>query len=310
MCVGATRARKGRKQGVEESTMANSSDCNIRCTVARLKRDFLLDTYENCLDSLASKQTIKYRMLAYVLREIELTFGQVSQLVHTHTPVHEEVAEILKPLVKQEHYQTLLAQDFVENEKLVKIVKHLCKNDHTDVVHILLAMDGMSGNKLNHGPNVDVKRYIGNLKFGLSGQVGLYDNEPNDTLKRAHVFAVRQVYKALPAQAQRVNNVFHILKRVLQEYTGEEWTIGGTTSVVHNLDEETLQMGMQTYKANMTDENYQATMQQLKNKITRQRNSAASEDDEEEEEEEVVVATVAAAPKTKGVKRKATTQQS
>jgi len=264
--------------------MSSPTKCN---TFSCLKNQILLSTYANCMDNLASKQTIKYRMLGYILEEIDLTFGQVSQLVNTHTPVHPEVVEILKPLVKQEHYQILLAQDFVENEKLVKIMRHLCKNEHTDVVHMMLAMDGMSGNKLNHGPNVDVKRYIENLKFGLSGEMGLYDHEKGDTFKRAHVFAIRQVYKALPAQAQRVNNVFHVIKRVLQEYTGEEWTIGGTTSIVHNLDEETLKVCVQTYKDNMSKEDYQEMMQILKNK-TAQRNTV-DEDEEEEEEEEVVV---------------------
>lgn len=227
------------------------------------------------------------------MREIDLTFGQVSQLVHSHTPIHREVADVLKPLVKQEHYQTLLAQDFIENEKFVKIARHLCKNDHVDVVHSVLAMDGMNGNKLNNGPNLDVKRYVENLKFGLSGTVGFYDHEKDDPLKRAHVYAVRQVYKMLPVEAQRVNNVFHIIKRVLQEYTGEEWTVGGgATTIVHHLDEATLQKGVQIYKDNIDDKAYLNMMQILKKKTAQPGNAAGSDDDDDDEEEDVQVVQV------------------
>ncbi|KAG8155890.1 hypothetical protein JTE90_004217 [Oedothorax gibbosus] len=265
------------------------SNCTRTCSLSDLKDSFLLTTYEDCQDKLTSKHTIQLRMLAQILKEIKLTFGQVSRLVHSHTPVNREVADILKPLVKQEQYQNALAQDFVENEKLVKIAKHLCKNDHTDVVHSVLAMDGMSGNKLSNGPTVDVKRYIENVKFSLSGCAGLYDREKEDELKRAHVFAVRQVYKALPSQAQRVNNVFHVLKKVLQEYTGEEWTV---TSITHNLDESLLQKCVEIYKENMKDTDYRTMMKLLKAKTTQQGTTlAGASDEEDEEEEEVVVIT-------------------
>lgn len=269
---------------IETTSSSSMSHSTQTCALSHLRDSFLLTTYEDCQDALASKQTIQYRMLGQALKEIKLTFGQVSQLVHSHTPVHREVADILKPLVKQEYYQMVLAQDFVENEKLVKMVKHLCKNDHTDVVHSVLAMDGMSGNKLSNGPTTDVKRYIENAKFSLSGKEGLYDREKEDDLKRAHVFAVRQVYKALPSQAQRVNNVFHVLKRALQEYTGEEWTIGG--DITHNLDEVLLAKCVEIYKMNLKDTEYLAMMKLLKSKIV---NAVPSGDDDDEEEEVVVV---------------------
>lgn len=260
------------------------SDSDQSTNFKGLIHTFLTTTFENCNDNLASKQTIKYRMLGYVLREMEITFGDLCHLIQTHTPVHIEVAETIKPLVKQEPYKTVMAQDFIENEKLVKVLKHLVKNGHTHVVHTLLAMDGLtssSHSKLN-GPNMDMKRYVENLKYGLSGREGLYDRETSDRLKRAHVHAVRQVYHALPTDAQHANNMYYVLKKVLHMYTGGEQATEDVNkpAVVHNLDDETLEKGVRVYKANMGDQ-FSEMMEVLKTK-QRHPSHTASEDEAEE----------------------------
>ncbi|GFT26024.1 uncharacterized protein NPIL_16971 [Nephila pilipes] len=105
------------------------------------------------------------------MAKLDLTFNDLNQLTSTHTPVHPEVAqEMLRWTEKHDNVANLLAQDFVRNERLHKLIRLMCKSGHTNIIHTLLAIDGLGGSKLNNGPHFDCKKYVDNLKYGLSGE--------------------------------------------------------------------------------------------------------------------------------------------
>lgn len=253
-----------------------NNQCRLDDTQSLIDK-FLLNTFEKCKDDLVSMQTIKYRMLAHLLKSVDITFGHMCQLFTTHTPVHPDVAEEIKKLcVKQENYQIILAQDFIENEKLTKLMRHLSKAGHTNIVHTLLAIDGMAGSKLNHGPNTDVKRYVENLKYSLSGEEGVYDCEKKDKLKRAHVNAVRSMYNVLDDESKHGNNIYYILCCVLKECAGIE--ILGVEDPTHNLDVEKIEMCVNLYKESMPAQQLNEMITYLKNKLI----TTGTSDEEEE----------------------------
>ncbi|GBN46871.1 hypothetical protein AVEN_82204-1 [Araneus ventricosus] len=164
---------------------------------SRMGDSCLVETMEQAENDLVTILTLKIRMVNQLTKELGLPLSYISHILSTSTPVHPEVAqELIRYANKQENIDALLAQDFVLNEKILKLIKSMCKNGHTNVAHALLAIDGLGG-KHNHVPNLEYKRYLENLRYGLSGEKGRYDREAHDDVKRAHVVAVRKVYQEL-----------------------------------------------------------------------------------------------------------------
>ncbi|GBM48354.1 hypothetical protein AVEN_19158-1, partial [Araneus ventricosus] len=130
----------------------NQSSCLFNCiTGCRL-----METMRREANDLVTMQTFKYRMLNHLMVELDLSFGHLTRLLSTHTPVHPEIAEELMSCIdKQDLVDTWLAQDFVRNDKLQKLVKSLCKNGHANTTHALLAGDGLGGGKWTNGPHLD-----------------------------------------------------------------------------------------------------------------------------------------------------------
>lgn len=208
--------------------------------------------------------TLKTRMLNQLMTELRLPLSYVSQIQSHSTPVHPEVArELLRWVNKQEHVDALLAQDFVHNDKILKLIKSMSKSGHANIAHALLAMDGLGG-KLNHVPNTECKKYVENLKYSLSGEKGRYDREANDDVKRAHVFAVREVYRVLDKQRSNVeklvDGVYQVMRLILKERGGID-----LPDVEENAwSEQVLRDGVKVYKENMNDEYFERFVEMMK----------------------------------------------
>ncbi|GFV21460.1 uncharacterized protein TNCV_4999161 [Trichonephila clavipes] len=127
------------------------------------------------------------------MTKLDLTFQGLNQLINTHTPVDPEVAKVILRCTHK-HDETILAQDFVKNERLNRLIQSMVKSGQANTISTLLAIDGLIGPKLNNGPQFEYKKYIENLKYSLSGEQGRYDREEEDVVKRTHVCATSSVH--------------------------------------------------------------------------------------------------------------------
>lgn len=248
---------------------------------ARIGNNCLIDTLQQDKSDQVTILTLKMRLINQLASDLGLPLSYISHIQATCIPVHPEIAQELNRWAhKQDQVDAVLAQDFVPIEKLLKIVKSMCKNGHTNITHALLAMDGLSG-KLSHVPNTECKRYVGNLKYGLTGEQGRYDREASDDMKRAHVNAVRKVYQELDKHrsndAKLVDGVYQVMRLVLKESGGIE-----LPDVEEKLwSEPALEEGVNVYKDNMKEEYFKRFVEMIKTKIASLGNSGASGDEEE-----------------------------
>ncbi|GFU03431.1 uncharacterized protein NPIL_208501 [Nephila pilipes] len=195
-----------------ESTMFNQSVDSLLSEIFH---------HEGC--DLVNMHTFKYRLLNDLMAKLDLTFNDLNQLTSTHTPVLLRVAqEMLRSAQKRDNVDKILALDCVQNEHLQKLIRLMCKSGHTNIIHTLLAIDGLGGSKLNNGPHFDCKKYVDNLKYGLSGEQGRYDREAGDLVKRTHVCAIRKIYQELDScrSGELVDSklMYQVMCRVLNEY--------------------------------------------------------------------------------------------
>lgn len=165
-------------------------------------------------------QTLKYRILNEVAAHYGLSFEHINHLFQTHIPVHPAVAKTLKQMCSTyEHINDMFAQDFVEQDKLLELIKHCFKNNLA--THYLLAMDGLNGPKLNNGPCLDPKFYLDNMRFGTDATPNQYEKA---TFRGSHTWAVRKVYQEIGKTdyAKPVEGVYLVMCQVLKDVGGVE----------------------------------------------------------------------------------------
>lgn len=154
-------------------------------------------------DDAVSIRTLKLLLVGKILESYGLDWTRLLAHHKTHTPVHPEW---VKELQCDEEVGNLLAQVFVRNDKLLRIVK-TGKN-----VNQILAVDGLGG---PYGLNFDQKHYIGNMRFG-SGNDSFYEKGPD--YKRLHVQTVRRMYAMLGEEVSvPEKQIYDILRRCFEE---------------------------------------------------------------------------------------------
>lgn len=156
-------------------------------------------------DDDVSLKTLKLMLVGRMLKCYNLDWMYVINLFKTHTPVH---SEMVKELQGKEEVNLTLAQKFVRNEKLLRMMKTYAQNGNN--LNQLLAVDGLGGPS---GLNFDPKHYIGNLRYGKSED--LFDEDPE--CRRQHVLTVRQMYDMLKSAPVPEKHIYEILRRCFEE---------------------------------------------------------------------------------------------
>lgn len=154
-------------------------------------------------DDDVSLKTLKLMLVGKMLKCYNLNWMYILNLFKTHTPVHPEVVKEL-----QSEDDMTLAQKFVRNEKLIRLMKTVAQNGKN--LNQLLAVDGLGGPS---GLNFDPKHYIGNLRYGNTEDI--FDKDPE--CKRLHVLTVRQMYDMLVKQPVPEKQIYEILRRCFEE---------------------------------------------------------------------------------------------
>lgn len=187
-----------------EDHIENTFDTQIRDLVHTVYK-----YYGDRDGDLINLRTLNLKFLGQVMKALGLTWTQVTQIYKNQIPVHPEIArEFLNH--GDEEMESVLAQGFVRNDKLIRIVKQLSSHEDS-IIDELLAVDGLLGN-ISNGPNFEHKYYINNLRFGLIGPKSDFDEEPD--YKRLHAQAVRRMYVTLrsrniPQQPLIINTLLH-----------------------------------------------------------------------------------------------------
>ncbi|GFR14406.1 uncharacterized protein TNCT_422121 [Trichonephila clavata] len=232
---------------------------------------FLPEAVQPGSNDLVNMQTFKYRILNDVMTKLNLTFQGINQWMNTHTPVNPEVTQvILRYIHKQDGIESILAQDFVKNERLNRLIQNMVKSGQSNTMSTLLAIDGLIGPKLNNGPQFEYKKYLENLKYSLSGEQGRYDREQDDLVKRVHVFAIRKVYQELEnhlldklVDSKLMHCVYQVMSSILKESAGLELPKGPGIHLPDNV----LKACSDVYWSNTTWEYFNSLVEILKSKI-------------------------------------------
>lgn len=176
----------------------------------------LIDTfyreYDNLPSDLITLRTIHLELVNKLLKELQLSWGQILQLFRTHVHIHPEMRKELLAFGDEE-IESAVVQNFIRTEKITRILKQLTQ--HGWKVEDMLAVDGLAMNSSNKS-NFDPKHYIHNLKFAREGPKSDFDDEPE--FKRRHVQAVRFMYKVLLAanSKQPSRHVYATLKYIIK----------------------------------------------------------------------------------------------
>ncbi|GFR03806.1 uncharacterized protein TNCT_59511 [Trichonephila clavata] len=237
----------------------------------KIAESFLPETVQPGSNDLVNMQTFKYRILNDVMTKLNLTFQGINQWMNTHTPVNPEVTQvILRYIHKQDGIESILAQDFVKNERLNRLIQNMVKSGQSNTMSTLLAIDGLIGPKLNNGPQFEYKKYLENLKYSLSGEQGRYDREQDDLVKRVHVFAIRKVYQELEnhlldklVDSKLMHCVYQVMSSILKESAGLELPKGPGIHLPDNV----LKACSDVYWSNTTWEYFNSLVEILKSKI-------------------------------------------
>lgn len=162
-------------------------------------------------------KTLKLLLVGHVLETLGIDWSYLHYLHKNHTPVHPEMAKLMLMQVgSDEDVTNALAQGFVKNEKLVRMLKTLTQ--HGLNMDKLLAVDGLGGN-LSNGPNFEQKHYVGNLKYGhMLDRKTVFDNDPE--YKRLHVQTVRELYNALQDVKVPEKQMYEIVRKCIEEMAG------------------------------------------------------------------------------------------
>lgn len=186
-----------------------------------------------------SLKTLKLNLLEHVFEELGLTWTTVENLLKKYTPIHPEIAAILKT-----------DRRVVENEKLEGILKEVPDLD------FILAVDGLNG---EIKPNYKRENYMHNLRYG-EGET-IFDDEPE--YMKLHVQAIRKMYKlignATPVPAKWV---YHIVYRCIEEMT--RVLLPREPDVVDSdIDAKILQKCVSLYNLTMGKENVESLVKYL-----------------------------------------------
>lgn len=178
-------------------------------------------TSDESQKNLTNIMTLNIRGLSRIMNAFGISWAMMSQLVEQNIPIHPQLSKYLKGLCKEdEDVEDLLSQDFVKTEKIIKLK---CLRNHSKAMEWLCAVDGIM---FKHGgPNLDWRKYVTNLRFGLTGGKGAYDDEPNNDLKREHVQAVREIHSRIADKdTDNVDStkVYRVMKRLALEECGIE----------------------------------------------------------------------------------------
>ncbi|GFR05986.1 uncharacterized protein TNCT_130941 [Trichonephila clavata] len=236
----------------------------------QMAESFLHKVFMPGSNDLVNIHTLKYRTLNDFMCKLDLTFQGLNQLINTHSPVDPEVAKVIQRWTqKYDGVESILAQDFVKNERLNKLIQTMVKSGQSNIISSLLAIDGLIGPKLNTGPHFDCKKYLQNLKYSLSGEPGRYDREEDDLVKRTHVCAIREVYKELENYQSDIDSklmysVYQVMSHILKESAGLELPIGPGIPIPDNVMEACSNI----YWANTSWEYFNSLVEILKSKIS------------------------------------------
>ncbi|GFV81418.1 uncharacterized protein TNCV_3210371 [Trichonephila clavipes] len=235
----------------------------------QIAESFLPEIFQPKGNDLINMHTFKYRILNDLMVKLDLTFQGLNQWINTHTPVDPEVAKvILRCTHKHDGIESILAQDFVKNERLNRLIQNMVKNGQSNTISTLLAIDGLIGPKINNGPHFQYKKYLENLKYSLSGEQGRYDREEDDLVKRIHVCAIRKVYKELEnyhldVDSKLMHCVYQIMNSILKESAGLELPKGPGIPLPDNV----IKTCSEVYWANTSWEYFNRLVEILKSKI-------------------------------------------
>ncbi|GBN19750.1 hypothetical protein AVEN_261820-1 [Araneus ventricosus] len=181
-----------------------------------------------------------------------------------------DLLKIENPAAMRALLETIFRQSLSEEETDAHGPReaYLLINGHANTTHALLAVDGLGGGKWTNGPHLDCKRYIENLKYGLSGEQGRFDRDADDDVKRVHAFAVRKVYEELDKHRsdgdKLVNGVYRVMCKVLKDFAGMELPPVEETA----WSEQVLEEAANVYKENIGEEVFKRFVKILKAKIS------------------------------------------
>ncbi|KAG8175205.1 hypothetical protein JTE90_022628 [Oedothorax gibbosus] len=237
--------------------------CQLICNmVEAILADEQMATRPN--DSI-SILTLKLRILSRILRCMNLSFEEIQLIQDTHILVHPENAGIMMQLCsKAQDADLILCQDFIPPDRLIKLIRFMCKHGHSNTAQALLAIDGLGGVKLNNAPNMDVKRYLDNLKIGSESAQNIYDQECG--WKPVHVRTVRKVYEELAKYRAGAleHDVYQVMCQVLEDRASIVLPKAANVAI---LEPKVLEACVNVYNTSMADEYLLQFVEVLKNKI-------------------------------------------
>ncbi|GFR27183.1 uncharacterized protein TNCT_415801 [Trichonephila clavata] len=198
---------------------------------------------------------------------------------HAYPGKSRSAKVILRYIHKQDGIESILAQDFVQNERLNRLIQNVVKSGQSNTISTLLAIDGLIGPKLNNGPQFEYKKYLENLKYSSSGEQGRYDREDDDLVKRTHVFAIRKVYKEVKnlqsdenVDSKLMHCVYQVMSSMLKESAGLELPKGPGIPLPDNV----MKACSDVYWSNTSWEYFNRLVEILKSKIVVSTNNADS----------------------------------
>lgn len=213
--------------------------------------------YKECArrsSDLVNQRTIKYRVIELVGTTLNVSFEQLADLFYNNTRIHPSVAaELCRLLSNDDVVESLLAQDFVPTEKLVRLLKRLAP--HANVLDALAAVDGLASTTPNK--KYDCKRYLENLRFPLVFV-------ENSDLKATHVASVRSLYHELRKwypEERLAPYVYEVLREAFKDVTGVDLPTDGKEVLV-----DVMAKCKGSYLSDMGEENVHQFVKELKMK--------------------------------------------
>ncbi|GFW00134.1 uncharacterized protein TNCV_3569211 [Trichonephila clavipes] len=104
----------------------------------QIAESFLPEIFQPKSNDLINMHTFKYRILNDLMVKLDLTFQGLNQWINTHTPVDPEVAKaILRCAHNHDGIKSILAQNFVKNERLNRLIQNMVKNGQSTTPSVL-----------------------------------------------------------------------------------------------------------------------------------------------------------------------------
>lgn len=167
--------------------------------------------YEKINDFALPFQDVHRQIIFAILKCYNYSLEDLYHYMKTRTAVHPVWHQ---KLLKFKDDDGVLSEKYIRTDKLIRILK----NNPTENVEYLLAIDGLSGN-LSAGPNFDYKRYLNNLVVGPEGErIDNMDYFPD--YKRKHVQTIRKLYILLrkhTSEPGMEKHIYIIMKQIIQD---------------------------------------------------------------------------------------------